>query len=123
MRELAAFGDPCPAFCINVLGMGEDGHVASLFPEHAGLADEAGRVAVTDSPEVLPGAHFDVLSTINAAEEVGTHRIRGGKADAVGLLINDPGRWRCPPRVRSKHLPVLEVDEAAGRTSAPGLSR
>lgn len=34
-----------------LLGLGEDGHLASLFPGHAALADPALVVAVTDSPQ------------------------------------------------------------------------
>ena len=95
VRELAAFGDPCPAFCISVLGMGEDGHVASLFPEHAGLADERVAFAVTDSPKP-PRCAFRCPFHDQRGRGSGTHRIRGGKADAVGLLINDPGPLAVP---------------------------
>ncbi len=34
-----------------LLGMGEDGHIASLFPRHAGLSELASVFAVTDSPK------------------------------------------------------------------------
>lgn len=124
VRELAAFGDPCPAFCISVLGMGEDGHVASLFPEHAGLADERVAFAVTDSPKPPPVRISMSFSTINAAAEVVLIASGAGKAAAVGLLINDPGPLAVPAAgVHGKHLTVLEVDEAAAAHLPPGLSR
>lgn len=122
VRELAAFGDPCPAFCISVLGMGEDGHVASLFPEHAGLADERVAFAVTDSPKPPPVRISMSFSTINAAAEVVLIASGAGKADAVGLLINDPGPLAVPAAgVHGKHLTVLEVDEAAAAHLPPGV--
>ncbi len=123
-RELAAFGDPCPAFCISVLGMGEDGHVASLFPEHAGLVDERVAFAVTDSPKPPPVRISMSFQTINAAEEVVLIAAGAGKADAVGLLVNDPGPLAVPAAgVHGKHLTVLAVDEAAAVHLPPGLRR
>jgi 6-phosphogluconolactonase len=123
-RELAAFGDPCPAFCISVLGMGEDGHVASLFPEHAGLVDERVAFAVVDSPKPPPVRITMSFQTINAAEEIVLIASGSGKADAVGLLINDPGPLAVPAAgVHGKHLTVLATDEAAAAHLPPGLSR
>ena len=123
-RELAAFGDPCPAFCISVLGMGEDGHVASLFPEHAGLVDERVAFAVTDSPKPPPVRISMSFQTINAAEEIVLIASGAGKADAVGLLVNDPGPLAVPAAgVHGKQLTVLAVDEAAAVHLPPGLRR
>ena len=43
---------------VTVLGMGEDGHTASLFPDHPsmaeGLATQAPCIAVADSPKPPP---------------------------------------------------------------------
>lgn len=123
-RELAAFGTPCPAFCISVLGIGEDGHVASLFPEHAGLVDERVAFAVTDSPKPPPVRISMSFQTINAAEEIVLIASGAAKADAVGLLVNDPGPLAVPAAgVHGKQLTVLAVDEAAAVHLPPGLRR
>ncbi len=37
-----------------LVGMGEDGHIASLFPNHAGLKDVASVFAIYDSPKPPP---------------------------------------------------------------------
>lgn len=39
---------------VALLGLGEDGHIASLFPGHAALASDALVVSLTDSPKPPP---------------------------------------------------------------------
>ena len=51
----AADGAEVPAFDVLLLGMGPDGHVASLFPHHPGLArDDSSVVGVRESPKPPP---------------------------------------------------------------------
>ena len=74
-----------PEFDIVLLGVGPDGHVASLFPQRPDLLDAAGPiVAVTNSPKPPPERLSFSLAVINAAREVWL--IAGGaeKANAVG---------------------------------------
>ncbi|MDX6264787.1 MAG: 6-phosphogluconolactonase [Kribbellaceae bacterium] len=50
-----AFGDGVPAFDVLMLGVGPDGHVASLFPENpARVVVDTSTVAVFDSPKPPP---------------------------------------------------------------------
>src|SRR5690606_3929947 len=53
--ELARFGteeEPWPSFAVCFLGVGPDGHVASLFPDRSEVtATDAATVAVRDSPK------------------------------------------------------------------------
>lgn len=57
LGDYAPEGETMPLLDVVLLGMGPDGHIASLFPEHAGLeVDAAGRpetiaFGVTDSPK------------------------------------------------------------------------
>lgn len=72
--ELARFADDgadVPAFDVLLLGMGPDGHTASLFPGHRQLAvvDRA-TVAVHDSPKPPPQRVSFTYPTIRAAREV-----------------------------------------------------
>lgn len=51
-RDLAAHGGGCD---VVLLGVGEDGHVASLFPRHATLgSEEEFFLAIADSPKAPP---------------------------------------------------------------------
>lgn len=122
--ELAAHGDPGPSFCISILGMGEDGHVASLFPEHPGLRETRSVFAVTDSPKPPPVRTSMSFGTINTADEIVIIASGAGKADAVGLFVNDAGPLAVPAAgVHGRRSTMLVVDEAAAIHLPPGLTR
>lgn len=45
---------PGQFFDVSLLGIGEDGHVASLFPRHQGLSERGATAVVLDSPKLPP---------------------------------------------------------------------
>jgi 6-phosphogluconolactonase len=123
-EEMAAFGSPGPTFCVSILGMGEDGHVASLFPEHAGLRESRPAFPVLDSPKPPPQRISMSLEAINNADEIIIIASGSGKADAVGLFINDAGPLAVPAAgVHGTSGTYLVVDEAAAVHLPPGLTR
>lgn len=81
--EVAAHGTP--AWDVLLLGMGPDGHVASLFPGHPVYAstDAAEAVAVHDSPKPPPTRVSLNLASINRARELWVVAAGAPKADAV----------------------------------------
>ncbi|MDR2723216.1 MAG: 6-phosphogluconolactonase [Cellulomonadaceae bacterium] len=95
--EMSANTPPGQAFLpfdILILGMGPDGHVASLFPGHAGV-DVTGvaTVGVDGSPKPPPQRVSLTFDAINAAREVWLIVAGAGKAErAAAALAGDPVR-------------------------------
>lgn len=84
-----------------VLGLGEDGHTASLFPGSP-LLEEGGRrvAAVHDSPEPPPRRITLTPRAIAEAREVLVLATGAGKASAVGRALAREGETRaCPARL------------------------
>lgn len=76
-------------FDICLLGMGEDGHVASLFPGHRAFDPTATAlvVAVTDSPKPPPERLSLTLPVINESKEVWLLVAGADKASAAARAI------------------------------------
>ncbi len=122
--EMAQFGSPGPSFCVSILGMGEDGHVASLFPQHAGLHETRPAFPVVDSPKPPPRRISMSFDAINNADEIILIASGAGKADAVGMYINDPGPLAVPAAgARGRAVTFLALDDEAAVHVPPGLRR
>lgn len=99
-KELAAAARPgtaeLPHFDVLMLGVGEDGHVASIFPEHP-VGYETGTVAaVRNSPKPPPVRTTLTMSTITTAEEVWLVAAGPDKAASVGMAISGAGVRQLP---------------------------
>ncbi|KAK9277484.1 hypothetical protein L1049_007028 [Liquidambar formosana] len=82
----------CPKFDLILLGMGSDGHIASLFPNHPVLDEKNQWVTfITDSPKPPPERITFTLPVINSASNVAMVVTGGSKAEAVHLAIDDVG--------------------------------
>ncbi|HEY3193836.1 MAG TPA: 6-phosphogluconolactonase [Candidatus Dormibacteraeota bacterium] len=68
-----------------LLGLGEDGHVASLFPGHPALEIEGWATGIRDSPKPPPQRVTLTLSTLRGAKRVIILATGSGKAEAVAL--------------------------------------
>jgi len=68
---------------IVVLGIGEDGHTASLFPGHPDLHAKGWVIGIRDSPKPPPQRVTLTLSTLRGARRVLILATGAGKASAV----------------------------------------
>ncbi len=78
-------------FHLVMLGVGPDGHVASLFPGSPQLdVDDAVTVSVTDSPKPPPERVSLTFPALNRADEVWFVVSGADKAEAVGRALATP---------------------------------
>ena len=95
-RELATQGSG--VFDVVMLGLGPDGHVASLFPGHPALdVDDHLTVAVTDSPKPPPERVSLTLGALNRARAIWFLVAGEEKADAVARALAPDGDLRDTP--------------------------
>lgn len=86
----AAAGDDgeLPRFDVLLLGIGPEGHVASIFPHSPAVRDDRRVVAVRDCPKPPPTRVSLGFPAINAAEEVWLVVSGEGKAPAVAGALS-----------------------------------
>jgi 6-phosphogluconolactonase len=88
LAAAAAPGAALPRFDVLLLGMGPEGHVASIFPESPGIEDERPVFAVRECPKPPPTRISLGFSAITSAEEVWLLVSGAGKADAVARALS-----------------------------------
>lgn len=112
----AAFGDHVPVFDVSMLGIGEDAHVASLFPGRDEQFEAATTVSVRNSPKPPPTRCTFTMPTIQSSREVWLIASGAGKADAVKLAISDLPAKQAPAgaaRGIDRSLVLCDRDAAA----------
>ena len=107
-----------PRFDVLLLGMGPEGHVASIFPDSPAARDERPVFAVHDCPKPPPTRVSLGFSAINTAEEVWLLVSGEAKADAVA-----PGARRAPPRRSSRRPGCTARGRPAGCSTTAAASR
>ena len=116
----AAEGEAVPAFDVLLLGMGPDGHVASLFPGHPGL-DVTGvpTTGVHGSPKPPPERVTLTFESIAAAHQVWVVAAGAEKASPVAAaLAGAPVRETPAAGVAGTERTLWLLDAAAAGTSA-----
>ena len=86
--ELRLGGAELPPFDVLMLGVGEDGHVASLFPDHPVLNETGTTAAVHDSPKPPPTRITLTMPAIQTADEVWLIAAGPDKTASVGRALN-----------------------------------
>jgi 6-phosphogluconolactonase len=86
-----------PAFDVCLLGVGEEGHVASVFPESAAVREtERTVVAVRNCPKPPPTRVSLTLPAIRRSSEVWLMTTGSGKADAVAAALAGTAESQLP---------------------------
>jgi 6-phosphogluconolactonase len=97
LKAAAPAGAQYPTFEITFLGVGPDGHIASLFPERSGIKEEVRTVIpVRNSPKPPPERLSLTLPVINSSERIWLMLAGADKASALGLALADASVFEVP---------------------------
>jgi 6-phosphogluconolactonase len=94
-RRYAQFLQGIPAFDIVLLGVGADGHVASLFPRHPALRDCRDAVPVAAAPKPPP---LRVSIGLRRLQEAGSRHVIALGADKRAAVCDDDQSASLPVR-------------------------
>lgn len=97
-----------PSLDLILLGLGEDGHTASLFPGAPALRDHQNVITVTQSPKDPPTRLTMTLGVLNKASVVLFLVAGAGKAGVVRAILN-------PKTEAERQLPAALVVPEKGR--------
>jgi 6-phosphogluconolactonase len=109
-----------PALDVVVLGIGPDGHVASLFPGADTLAagEQAVCLGIANSPKPPPERITLSMAVLRAARSCLLLATGPSKADAVNAMLGEPSRHVPASLLRRSRLSVI-VDDAAAPDGPP----
>jgi 6-phosphogluconolactonase len=116
-------GDP-PRLDLALLGVGEDGHVASLFPGHPLLGETRRRVAALhDAPKPPAGRLTLTLPTLAQARLVVVAAFGAAKAEPIGQALARPGSASPVARLAREAATALFLLDPAAAASLPAELR
>ena len=94
------------------LGMGPDGHTASLFPDHPLLDAHGVAVGITDSPKPPPERITLTLEKLNEGRRIALMVSGEGKSEALSHVLAGPDRHWPASLLDRRRLQIL-ADAAA----------
>ena len=115
LGQFAEAGNRHPEFDIHLLGMGPDGHVASLFPGKPEIHSGVLTVAEHDSPKSPPLRLSMSYELINSSSEVWITVAGADKADAVGVAFSEKKDSLPIGRIAGAAKTVWFIDAAASQ--------
>jgi 6-phosphogluconolactonase len=116
LARAAEGGAPVPAFDVLMLGVGPEGHVASIFPDSPAAHAAGTVVAVRDCPKPPPTRVSLTFSAIQAAREVWVLASGAEKAEAVAEALSGVSEVKLPAagaRGTGRSLFLLDAAAAA----------
>jgi 6-phosphogluconolactonase len=124
IRNFFKIGDTdVPVFDLIILGIGMDGHTASLFPGTASL-QETKRLAIPVIADASPAERISLtLEALNNAKNIVFLVTGESKADAIKRILEDKTRPLPAAQVRPAQGTVLFLmdEDAASRLSSRGI--
>ncbi|MEV8443022.1 6-phosphogluconolactonase [Actinosynnema sp. NPDC051121] len=115
-------GGSVPSFDVCLLGVGEEGHVASIFPESPAVAErERSVVAVRDCPKPPPTRVSLTLPAIRAAREVWLMTTGAAKAAAVATALTGEDEAQLPAAGARGLERTLWLLDSAAAAKAPDV--
>lgn len=112
----ATDGEVSPRFAVLMLGVGEEGHTASIFPHAPAATDSRAVCAVRDCPKPPPTRVSLTFQTLSHANEVWLMTTGAGKAEPVAAAIGGADPLDIPaagPRGRLVTRWLLDESAAA----------
>ena len=103
-----------------MLGMGGEGHVASIFPESPAVYDTRPVVAVRNCPKPPPTRVSLTLPTIREATEVWIITSGQAKAGAVALALGGAGEVAVPAAGATGRTRTLWLLDRGSASAAAG---
>lgn len=101
LQQVLSSKEGLPSFDWILLGMGSDGHTASLFPGQEGETESSGMCAVQKHPETGQNRISLTLDMINRAHRI-TFLVTGlDKAETVSEIMKNPERRH--------HFPAAQI--------------
>jgi 6-phosphogluconolactonase len=114
-----------PTFDVLMLGVGPDGHVASLFPEHPALYEtDRTVVGVRGSPKPPPVRISLTMPVLRSASEVWLLAAGAEKAAAVAMALSGAGEVAVPAAgAQGTRATLWLLDRASAAKVPPAMIR
>ncbi|MGO3886000.1 MAG: 6-phosphogluconolactonase [Mycetocola sp.] len=115
LRSFAPEGKEWPRFDITFLGVGPDGHIASLFPDKAEVGVKEGSVLpVRNSPKPPPERITLTRGALNSSDRIWLVLAGPDKASALGLGLAGASLHEVPVAgIKGRKRTVFFVDQEA----------
>lgn len=110
-----------PAFDVCLLGVGEEGHIASIFPSSPAVYElERAVVAVRNCPKPPPTRVSLTLPAIRSANEVWLLAAGAAKASALAMALSGAGEVALPAAGATGRKRTLWLLDRAAAAKLPG---
>lgn len=122
--EAAPEGETAPRFDITFLGVGPDGHIASLFPgrEEGIRTTDTTVISVRNSPKPPPERLSLTLGVLNSSDRIWLVMSGADKASALGLALAGVSKFEVPAAAaEGRKRTVFFVDKDAAAEVPPEL--